>query len=58
MSDLGIFAKTMISLLTIAAVDDILLIIQQYASINALLMSSKQLDLLKTRYFRWNLTRI
>ena len=48
----------MISLLNIAEVDDILLIIQEFVPINALLLSSKQLALLKRRYFRWNLTPV
>ena len=48
----------MISLLNIAEVDDLLLIIQEFVPINALLISSKQLALLKMRYFRWNLTRV
>jgi hypothetical protein len=47
----------MISLVNIAEVDDILLIIGGFVSINALLMSSKKLLLLKMSYFRWNLTR-
>ena len=48
--------RKMISLVNIAEIDDILLIIGGFVSINALLMSSKKLLLLKMRYFRWNLT--
>ena len=47
----------MVSVLTVAEVDDILLIIQEYVSINAFLNSSKTLTPLKMRYFRWNLTK-
>ena len=43
--------------MTIAEVDDLLRIIQEYVSINAFLNSSKELALLKMRYFRWNLTK-
>ena len=50
--------RKMISLVNIAEVDDILLIIEGFVSINALLMISKKLVLLKRCYFRWNLTRV
>ena len=47
----------MVSLLNIAAVDDLLLLIQEFVPISSLLISSKSLALLKWRYFRWNLTK-
>ena len=48
-------SEKVISLLTIAEVDDILVVIQEYVPINALLLTSKTLAPLKWRYFRWNL---
>ena len=52
----NLLVKMVVSLLTLAEVDDILLIIQEYVSINAFLNSSKELAALKMRYFRWNIT--